>query len=69
MKFQQGITEQNWNDINDMDLEDAVDFAHSTIENLIDECFPRKMVKMSFRDPPWMSPLVKLLLKKSQGVK
>ena len=30
----------------------------------MDECFPSKMVKMSSGDPPWMSPLVKLLLKK-----
>ena len=64
IKFHQGITEQNWIQINDMDLEDAVDFVHSTIESLMDECFPSKMVKMSSRDPPWMSPLVKLLLKK-----
>ena len=64
IKFHRGITEQNWSQINDMDLEDAVDFVHSTIKSLMDKCFPSKVVKMSSRDPPWMSPLVKLLLKK-----
>ena len=61
IKFHRVITEQNWSQINDMDLEDEVDFVHSTIESLMDECFPSKMVKMSSRNPPWMSPLVKLL--------
>ena len=35
-----------------------------TIEKLMDTCFPYKTVKMSSRDPTWMSPLVKSLLKK-----
>ena len=39
----------------------SVDSLH-----LMNECFPCKSIRMSSRDPPWMSPLVKSLLKKKK---
>ena len=57
----QKFLEQNWHQVtNSTDLKAAVDFVHSTVESLIDECFPSRAVRMSSRDPPWMSSLVKL---------
>ena len=31
----------------------------------MDECFPSKTVRISSRDPPWMTPLAKKLKKKA----
>ena len=33
------------------------------IKKLMDKCMPIKYVRMSTRDPIWMTPLVKLLFK------
>ena len=30
----------------------------------MEECFPKKTVQVSTRDPPWITPLVKYLMKK-----
>ena len=65
--FHRKLLEQDWNHVNDnFDLDTAVNSLHSTLEKLMNECFPRKSIRMSSRDPPWMSPLVKSLLKKKK---
>ena len=65
--FHHKLLEQDWNNVNDnFDLDTAVNSLHSTLEKLMNECFPRKSIRMSSRDPPWMSPLVKSLLKKKK---
>ena len=65
--FHRKPLEQDWNHVNDnFDLDTAVNSLHSTLEKLMNECFPRKSIRMSSRDPPWMSPLVKSLLKKKK---
>ena len=54
----------DWNQIHDCnDVNDAVTLFNDTITNLFNECFPLIKVKMSTRDPPYMSPLVKHLCK------
>lgn len=63
--FYHKLLEQDWDHVNDnSDLDTAVNSLHSTLEKLMNECFPSKSIRMSSRDPPWMSPLVKSLLKK-----
>ena len=32
--------------------------------NMMEQCFPTKTVRVSSRDPKWMTPLLKILLKK-----
>ena len=65
--FHRKLLEQDWNHVNDnFDLDTAVNSLHSTLEKLMKECFPGKSIRMSSRDPPWMSPLVKSLLKKKK---
>ena len=65
--FHHKLLEQDWNHVIDnFDLDTAVSSLHSTLEKLMNECFPSKSIRMSSRDPPWMSPLVKSLLKKKK---
>ena len=45
-------------------IDEAVTRLNTTIIELMNECLPVRTVTMSSRDPPWMSPLVKYLLKK-----
>ena len=67
--FHHKLLEQDWNHVNDnFDLDTAVNSLHSTLEKLMNECFPHKSIRMSSRDPPWMSPLVKSLLKKKKKI-
>jgi hypothetical protein len=37
---------------------------HTTINSLLDSCLPTRTVKMSTRDPIWLTPLVKSLLQR-----
>ena len=37
---------------------------NQSVKDLMDECFPKKTVQVSTRDPPWITPLVKYLMKK-----
>ena len=45
-------------------VDSAVDSLTSDIHSMMDDCFPFKTVRMSSRDPAWITPLVKVLLKK-----
>ena len=50
------------------DLESGSRYLQSTLRDLMSEYFPAKTVRMSTRDPPWLTPLAKALLeRKSQG--
>ena len=44
-------------------VNDTVTLLNDTITNMFNDCFPLIKVKMSTRDPPYMSPLVKHLCK------
>ena len=49
-------------------IEDAVTSLETKILELMNACMPLLIVKMSSRDPFWMSPLIKYLLKiKAKG--
>mgnify|MGYP001794103665 FL=1 len=63
--FHRKLLKFDWHPLtNNNNLEAAVESVHSTITKFMDECFPAKTVCMSSRDPPWMTPLLKFILKK-----
>ena len=68
--FHAKLLEQSWDVIFDSeDVESASRFLQSTLRDLMNENFPSKTVPMSTRDPPWMTPLAKALLKKKAKAK
>ena len=63
--FHAKLLEQSWDVIFDSeDVESASRYLQSTLRGLMNENFTAKTVRMSTRDPPWMTPLAKALLKK-----
>ena len=44
------------------DVDRVVNCLQSDLRKLIEQCFPTKKVRVSSRDPMWMTPLVKVLL-------
>ena len=53
--------EHDWNNVNRCT---NLDSADSDLRRLMAQCFSAKTVRMSSSDPPWISPLVKILLQK-----
>ena len=54
----------DWSHIHNCNnVNDTVTLLNDTITNMFNDCFPLIKVKMSTRDPPYMSPLVKHLCK------
>ena len=45
-------------------VDSAANCLQSELHCLMEQCFPTKTVRMSSRDPPWLSSFVKVLLKK-----
>jgi hypothetical protein len=67
ISFHKELIATDWNsivNINSRNIDDVVNNLNVKIHQLINKCFPVKTVVMSSRDPPWISPLVKLLLRK-----
>ena len=55
---------QDWSRIDDcQDVNEAVLLLNNIISSAFNNCFPLIKVKLSTRDPPYMSPLVKHLCK------
>ncbi len=53
-----------WNDIDCLNtVSERVSLLSTSLNVIFNECFPLIKVKMSSRDPPYMSPLVKYLCK------
>ena len=54
----------NWNVItsNEKTSDEMLSMFYEVIYPLFEKCFPRIKVKLSTRDPPFMSPLVKHLV-------
>ena len=50
------------------DVNTALSVYISRLKWVIAECFPSKTTRMSSRDPPWMNPLAKTLLKKKANL-
>ena len=64
------LLEQSWVVIFDSeDVESTSRYLQSTLRDLMNENFPAKTVRMSTRDPLWMTPLAKALLKKKAKAK
>jgi hypothetical protein len=54
------LQQQNWSKVLDSDdLNEAANILHTTISSLLDSCLPTRTIKMSTRDPIWLTPLVK----------
>ena len=65
LDFYRRIQMEDWSDILSKDnIDSAVIEFNSTLLRIMDECMPLKSVSVSTRDPAWMTPLVKSLLKK-----
>ena len=63
--FHQKLLEHDWRHVNTgRNVDSPADCLHSDLHHLMELCFPAKTVRMSSRDPPRMTPLVKVLLKK-----
>ena len=68
--FHAKLLEQSWDVIFDSeDVESASRYLQSTLRDVMNENFPAKTVGISTRDPPWMTPLAKSLLKKKAMAK
>ena len=48
---------------NDSSIGKAVEVLEEKILAVMDKCMPQKFIRMSSRDPVWMSPLVKCMLR------
>ena len=65
LDFNNKVLAFNWDSIFlNYSLDDSVNQMQYTIKSLMDQCFPTKLITMSSRDPPWMTPVLKFLLKK-----
>ena len=54
----------DWSDVfNAVDINMAVEVLEEKILAVMDTCMPKKSIRMSSRDPAWMSPLVKCMLR------
>ena len=54
----------DWSDVfNAVDINKAIEVLEEKILAVMDKCMPQKSVRMSSRDPVWMSPLVKCMLR------
>ena len=52
--------------INAPDVEIEPSILNKDLHNLMDKCFPVRSFVMSSCDPPWITPLVKYLLRKKK---
>ena len=60
----QALENENWNQVLSANHPDqAVEKLEAVIHRHLNNCMPQRTVSMSTRDPHWMSPLVKSMLK------
>ena len=65
LTLKNALQQQDWSKVLDSDdVNEAANILHTTINYLLDSCLPIRTVKMSTRDPIWMTPLVKSLLQR-----
>ena len=56
------LATMDWSDVfNAVDINKAVEVLEEKIPAVMDKCMPQKSVRMSSRNPVWMSPLVKCM--------
>ena len=64
IEMEKRLKEYNWTSVNNTrDASEAVSILTDAIGGMYDDCFPLIKVKVSSRDPPYMTPLVKHLCK------
>ena len=62
--FYMALATLDWSDVfNAVDINKAVEVLDEKILAVMDKCMRQKSVRMSSRDPVWMSPLVKCMLR------
>ncbi|CAB4026139.1 RNA-directed DNA polymerase from transposon X-element, partial [Paramuricea clavata] len=62
--FHKALAEEDWEDVSQStNVNDAVNCLERKIMDHMNKCMPKKTVSISSRDPYWMSPLIKSLLK------
>ena len=60
---------ENWRDVIEAEnIEDAVQIFELKILTIMNECMPIRTVSISSRDPAWMTPLVKYMLRRKSRV-
>lgn len=65
IKFESMIQTCDWLLVlNAQDVDSAINTLNESLLSLMNKCFPIRSVTLSSRDSPWMTPLVKYLLKK-----
>ncbi|CAB3986806.1 Hypothetical predicted protein [Paramuricea clavata] len=65
LALKNALQQQKWSKVLDSDdVNEAANILHTTINSLLDSCLPTRTVKMSTRDPIWLTPLVKSLLQR-----
>ena len=58
------LAAEEWTDVKTADnINTAVDLLEHKIRTAIDKCLPRRSTRMSSRDPPWMTPLLRTMLR------
>ena len=64
IEMEKRLKEYNWASVNNTrDASEAVSILTDAIGRMNNDCFPLIKVKISSRDPPYMTPLVKYLCK------
>ena len=60
IEMEKKLVDFDWSSVNtNTDLCESVRLFNDTLMTMFNDCFPLKKVKVSSRDPPYMSPLVK----------
>ena len=68
--FYMALATLDWSDVfNAVDINKAVDVLEEKILAVMDKCLPQKSVRISSRDPVWMSPLAKCMLRTKSRIK
>ena len=67
--FHKALAEEDWEDVSQStNVNDAVNCLERKIMDHMNKCMLTKTVPISSRDPYWMSPLIKSLLKAKSGI-
>ena len=62
--IQQSISCFNWKKaFENLSINEKVDLLNTTLLNIFRNYIPNKIVKCSYRDPPWLTKLIKSKLK------
>ena len=62
--FYLALAAEDWQEVVTVDNVDvAVRIMENKICSLMDKCMPLRSIRMSSRDPSWMSPLVRSMLR------